>query len=259
MDERTLDRILAAHGRWLDGEEDGEKANLAGADLHLASLAGANLTGADLTEANLSCAYLYGANLSGADLTEATLIGANLSRADLSEANLSWANLSRANLRRADLNGANPSRANLGGTNLNGANLSGAQGLLNARDWLAEHFERTDEGIVVYKAIGATEYQIPGFWRIEPGAYLTETVNPLPTVECACGVNFGTREWVELFYPNATIWRCLIEWMDLATVVVPYNTDGKARCGRLRLLEAVRDARECGEGREAVPGEAGRE
>jgi len=213
-----------------------------------------------LTEANLSCAYLYGAklsgaNLSGADLTEATLIGANLSRADLSEANLSWADLSRADLRRADLNGANPSRANLGGTNLNGANLSGAQGLLNARDWLAEHFERTDEGIVVYKAIGVTEYQIPDYWQIEPGAYLVETVNPLPTVACGCGVNFGTREWVAQNYANATLWRCLIEWMDLATVVVPYNTDGKARCGRLRLLEIVRDARRCGEGREAVPGE----
>jgi len=28
-------------------------------------------------------------------------------------------------------------------------------------------------------------------------------------------------------------------WEDLADVVVPYNTDGKARCARLQLIEPL--------------------
>jgi len=55
-------------------------------------------------------------------------------------------------------------------------------------------------------------------------------------------VNFATLEWIkqrEYASCDVTVWRCRIEWMDLAGVVVPYNTDGKARCSRLRLLEAV--------------------
>lgn len=35
------------------------------------------------------------------------------------------------------------------------------------------------------------------------------------------------------------IYRCRIRWIDLAGVVVPYNTDGKARCARLEILEQV--------------------
>jgi len=234
-----LSHILAAHGRWLAGEGDGEKANLAGADLCWADLYGANLSRADLRGANLYGANLRWANLGRANLGRADLRGANLYGANLRWANLSWANLSGADLSRADLRGANLSETILNGANLIGTNLSGAQGPVNTRDWLAEHFERADEGIVVYKAIGITDYPVPDYWQIEPGAYLVETVNPLPTVACGCGVNFGTREWVAQNYPNATIWRCLIEWMDLATVVVPYNTNGRARCGRLKLLKAL--------------------
>jgi len=56
MDRTTLDRILAAHARWLAGDKDGERADLSGADLTKADLSGANLAGADLYEANLSWA-----------------------------------------------------------------------------------------------------------------------------------------------------------------------------------------------------------
>ncbi len=45
---KTLADILAAHGKWLRGEKDGEHANLWGANLRGANLSGANLRGANL-------------------------------------------------------------------------------------------------------------------------------------------------------------------------------------------------------------------
>ena len=93
-----LKEIIDKHGKWLRGEDGGERANLSCAYLSGAYLSCADLYGADLYGANLTSAYLYGANLSGADLSCAYLSGADLSCADLSRANLSRANLSGANL-----------------------------------------------------------------------------------------------------------------------------------------------------------------
>ena len=43
----------------------------------------------------------------------------------------------------------------------------------------------------------------------------------------------------KLQYTDADLWECEVEWLDLAGVVVPYNTDGKARCERLRLVRLI--------------------
>ena len=91
MNKGELKIVLDNHCKWLNGDNDGKKANLSGANLSWA-----NLSGANLSEANLS-----GANLSGANLRYANLSGANLS-----EANLRYANLRGANLRYANLRGA---------------------------------------------------------------------------------------------------------------------------------------------------------
>ena len=149
-------------------------------------------------------------------------------RANLSRANLSWANLSRANLSRANLSRANLSRAD----------LSGAENLINARTFMAE-FKKDADGYLVYKRIGNTNYNPPPQWTIKAGAFLEEVVNPLPTLDCACGVNFGALKWCQENYTEADLWLCRIHWVDLPDVTVPYNTDGKARCGRLQLVKKV--------------------
>jgi len=141
---------------------------------------------------------------------------------------------------RADLRGASLDGASLDRASLVGANLSGAKGILSASDWLLENFETTADGIIVCKALGKTNYGAPAHWKIEAGEYLTEVVNPCRTADCGCGVNFGTLEWCKKTYPEADLWECLLEWKDLADTVVPYSTDGKARCGRLRLTEIIR-------------------
>ena len=171
------------------------------------------------------------ANLSGADLSGANLSGANLSDANLSDANLRYANLSGANL----------SGANLSGADLSGANLSGAKGLLSAATWIAENFEKTVDGYVVLKRIGgvATDFAPRPEWVIEAGAILQEVPNQDRGTDCGCGVNFGTKAYVEANNTSAWLWKCLLRWEDLPDVCVPYNTDGKARCGHLQLIERI--------------------
>ena len=215
------------------------RADLRGANLSYADLSYADLSYANLSYANLSYANLSGADLSGANLSRADLSGANLSGADLSRANLRGADLSYANLSYADLSGADLSYADLSYANLIRADLSGCKGIKTASAFLKKF--KTDElGLIVYKGFGDTTYETPDSWKIEPGSFITETVNPLPTLECACGVNFGTKKFVKESYPHSTIWKCRIRYIDLADVVVPYRTDGKARCARLELLEVVK-------------------
>ena len=113
MNQEELQKILEAHKKWINSEDDGVRA-----DLSEANLSGANLSDADLSGANLSDADLRGANLRGANLRGANLRGANLSDADLSGANLRGANLRGAKLSGADLSGAK-----LRGADLRGANL----------------------------------------------------------------------------------------------------------------------------------------
>lgn len=83
MNKEQLNDVLENHKKWLDGEEDGERANLKGANLSDADLSDANLRGANLRDANLRDADLRGADLRDADLSYANLKGANLRDADL--------------------------------------------------------------------------------------------------------------------------------------------------------------------------------
>ena len=229
----ALTEVRRLHDLWLADKPGGKRANLTDADLAHAILARAKLARANLTGANLT-----DANLRDADLTDAILARAKLARAKLTDANLMHAHLTDANLTDADLTGAK----------LEGANLSGATGLLNASDWLHGAFERyaNERGYLVYKAFGDTDFgadqntRWPEAQR-RPGYVLTETVNPQRTAPCGSGVNFGTLEWIRANYvgKRIDIWTCLLADRDLADCVVPYNARGKARCGRLTLIELV--------------------
>ncbi len=239
-----IQEILKLHQKWLNDEPGGERANLRGASLHGVNLPCANLSGADLSDANLSGADLSdadlsGADLSGADLSGANLRGANLSDADLSGADLSGADLSGANLRGADLIDADLSGADLSDADLSGADLSCVKNLTNSNsaDYILAHFDKTEEGIIVYKTFG--EYKPPNpAWKIEKDSIIEENVNPNRTDECGCGVNVGTLEWVKTRGGHQRdIWKCLVKWEWMADVVVPYHTDGKIRTARVQLLE----------------------
>ena len=229
MTADQLKAVLDAHALWLKGEGAGQRANL-----HEA-----NLRGADLREADLSEADLRGADLSGANLSGANLRWADLHEADLRGADLSGANLSGANLRWADLSGADLSGANLSGANLSGAHLSGAQGIFDPCAWLAANCKRVRGGIEAYKTFGLYN-QPPESWKQEPGAEISEVVNPNPTDGCGCGVNVATLDWVRRNSDkNLPIWKVLVKWEWMVGAVVPYGTDGKFRVPRAKLVEVV--------------------
>ena len=98
ISEQELKDILDKHGKWLKGDDGGEKADLSSTDL-----SSADLRYADLRYADLSSANLHSANLHSADLRFANLRSANLRSADLRVANLHSADLRVADLRVADL------------------------------------------------------------------------------------------------------------------------------------------------------------
>ncbi len=182
----------------------------------------------DQREAILSAIDSY-ANLRSADLSHANLRYADLRSADLRHANLRYADLSYADLSYADLSSAD----------LRSADLSGVKGLLEAGRWIIENLESTADGVIAYKVFGEYHHS-PENWKIEPGAEITETVNPIPTIDCGCGVNVATLGRVQQSFPNAKeIWRVLVPWVELAGSVVPYHTDGKFRVPRVKLLEVV--------------------
>ena len=175
------------------------------------------LQNGDGKRANLTRANLRGANLTGANLRGAYLKEADLRMADLTGANLTGSNLTRADLSRAD--------------------LSNSQWLIVAIDYMARHFEKTQEGYIAYKQFGMHRHPNPK-WEIEAGAVISEVVNPNRTDDCGCGVNVGTKQWVagNLSVIASKVWKCLIRWEWLPGVVVPYNTDGKIRCERVELI-----------------------
>ena len=179
------------------------------------------------------------ADLSRANLSRANLSRANLREANLSGANLRWANLRGADLRGADLRGADLRGADLSGADLSGADLSGAVGLIDPIDYLNENFDKTSEGYITYKVFGMYKTP-PTTWNITQKSIIKEVVNPNRTNDCGCGINVATKEWIKK--EKAEIkkaWKVLIKWEWLPSVVVPYNTDGKIRCGRAMLLEEV--------------------
>ena len=168
----------------------------------------------------------------------AKLIGKNLINLDFSGRDLTWADFRLTNLLFANFKRSNLSNADLTWTNLGDADLSGAKGLLDPIEFMDANFEQVERGYIVYKAFGGT-YDPPEEWKIEPGSIITEIVNFNRCSDCGSGINVAPLEWVKSSYPNKQIWRCLIEWSWLVGVCVPYNTNGKIRCSKLRLLEIV--------------------
>jgi uncharacterized protein YjbI with pentapeptide repeats len=103
--EQEIQGILSRHKLWRNRRESGQQgqqANLAGADL-----SGMMLSGYDFLKVNMSNANLSKTNFDGSDLYGVNFTGANLSNANLAGTDLGEANFTNANLKGADLSGAN--------------------------------------------------------------------------------------------------------------------------------------------------------
>ena len=73
MKTTILNEILESHDLWLNGNENGKRADLRGANLYGADLCDANLCNADLRGADLRDANLRDANLRDANLRDAKI------------------------------------------------------------------------------------------------------------------------------------------------------------------------------------------
>lgn len=102
-------------------------------------------------------------------------------------------------------------------------------------EWMDRMFERSIRGWRVYKTFGQV-YASPPEWNISEGSTITEDNLDMNSVRvCGAGINFATEDWQrgerELEY---ALWECIVPFD--ATIIVPWETDGKARTDRLVIL-----------------------
>lgn len=118
--------------------------------------------------------------------------------------------------------------------------ISGTTGFIKSSDFMNRHFKKDDKGYIVFKVIGKTDFPPNKNWKIEEGSYIEENVDTNRFECCGCGVNFGTLAYVRSLYPYGEVWECRIDFTDAAGIIVPYNSDGKARCERLYLTRKMK-------------------
>ena len=187
-------------------------------------------------------------DLSFAYITNTKLIGAHFDYCILDHTQMQYSKIerttfSKCNGRHTDFNYAVFDSSIFVQCAFSSLKTSGTSGYYNKNGWMAQ-FERDELGWIVYKRISngsqrTTEFDIPEYWDIAPGNFIEETVNTEVFTECGCGVNFGTLDWCTKYYRRADLWKCRIRYEDAASIVVPENSTGKARCGRLELIEIV--------------------
>ena len=73
MTQNELDKTIQLHQKWLDGDPEGVRANISGADMN-----GADMRWANMREANMCRADMRWADMREADMSEADMSGANI-------------------------------------------------------------------------------------------------------------------------------------------------------------------------------------
>lgn len=123
--------------------------------------------------------------------------------------------------------------------------LSQCKGVTTPSDYLDRYFERnqSDTGYIVYKTFGS-KYPPCAEWDISPGSIIYENCDMNRRNPCSYGINVAPIEWIRKYIcahaaETLDIWRCEILDKWLADVCVPYDTNGKIRCNKLRLIEIV--------------------
>jgi len=179
----------------------------------------------------------------GATLKDVEFRNCNFSYADFSQATLHdvafiYCNLSRAKFYNAKFEPVStPSGVWFRDCQTLKVDWSQVEGFFDPLQFLESYFEQDLAGYLVYKAFGQY-YQAPSSWKIEPGSVLRENVSYSRTADCACGINVATRDWIKNNIRNTDeVWLCRIRYPWLVDVVVPFQSDGKIRTGRLELLE----------------------
>lgn len=115
-DGRTLEMVLELHKKWLNGDENGEKAYLSVEDL----------SRVDLRNINLSYAIMNYTNLNGSNLNHTDFSYAKMNSVDFSYAKMNGADFSYAEMNSADFNNANAKDSNFSYVDFSYANVKGS-------------------------------------------------------------------------------------------------------------------------------------
>ena len=172
------------------------------------------------------------ANLWGADLR-----GANLGEANLGEANLWGANLWEADLWGADLRGADLRGANLGGADLRGAKninplTSTVLSLLRQQKNKLRAFKYVKSNLTSPQQ-GNLDYSVGKIVQLKKSECEYSEL-----VECDKGLHVATLEW-SLLNRNSDQPIIEVEFDPKDIVSIPYNTDGKFRVKKLKVLRII--------------------
>lgn len=202
-------------------------ATFVGCTIEKSSFGGEDMRDVNFEKCEFDCVNFPVADLRHSWFKECIIKGTSFAEADLS----------RADLRKSDFKGTS-----FVGAKLNQTNFSDTTGLISPTQYLADNFEKTEDGYIAYKTFG-TYYEKNSKWEIKEGSVISEITNFNPTSECGCGINVSTKDWMwtEMAcndaFTGATVWKVLIRWEWLAGVCVPYCTDGKIRCEKVELIE----------------------
>lgn len=96
-------------------------------------------------------------------------------------------------------------------------------------------YETDQLGLIVYKTFGSC-FTVPDYWRIEPGAVLTEKVDTDALTESGHGINVGSAEYIAR--EPGVMWECRIMWKDLINCVMPERSSA-IRCHTLHLVRTI--------------------
>lgn len=245
------------HKKWLNGQaEESSRLTLINIDLSKKRIENLDLTDAIFKNVDFNDSFIINTNLSysmmkncsfSSSVIDGTLFkGAEIDNVNFLNASLAASNFDFIRTREIDFTNTEFSHCSF-----ISSQLSNTKGLINSIDYLNKNFEKTKEGYIAYKLF-EFQYKIPEYWDIKENGILNEVVDANRFDTCSYGINVATLEWIEenlisfnnlykIFSNNeeTNIWKVLIPFEWLSGVCVPYNTDGKIRCERVKLLRKI--------------------
>jgi len=219
---------------------------------HAASITRTEFYNSDVSKSRFNTSSLFKVNFRESDLSNSTFVKSEIKDSSFYICNLSNINFRNlkfqfgkfvsSNLRNSKFIGAKFEKVYFDNSNLLYVDFSQSTGLISPIDYLKENFEWTDKGLIVYKIFDL--YYSSPWGDLKPGMIINEEVNHDRTLNCACGINVTNKQRLNnmlhrvlLSKLNGIVWECLIRNKWLPCVVVPYNTSGKIRAGRIELIK----------------------
>ena len=254
--DTELKARIAAHEKWLKGlAPDDCRLFLKDIDIDGKLLLNSNLNQAILKDVCFNKSKIRKCSFKGAIIKNCSFVKSNIwstsfKKSKISKTNFTDADIDTNSFDCAEIRECDFTNSVWNECSFTQSNFSGSKGLISSIDYLEKNFKKTEQGYITYKKFGQF-YDTPNYWDIREGSILNEVINSNRFEDCGAGINVSTLNWLdEHFLFAATlygfsakektgIWEVLIPFEWLSGVCVPYNTDGKIRCERVKLIKEL--------------------